>query len=124
MRTGVMGRQQEIIERRDGSSVPIIPYPTPLYDEKGAIAGVINMTVDIRERKKAEVALAERNAQFALWSAAMPMTSMRTTCKSTRAMPLCTVCPRVPERPLGANGGSGRIRKTLIGSIPPGCRLS
>ena len=46
--------------------MPIIPYPTPLYDEKGAIAGVINMTVDISERKKAELALAERNAQFAL----------------------------------------------------------
>ena len=58
--------QEAIIERRDGSSVPIIPYPTPLYDEKGAIAGVINMTVDISERKKAELALAERNAQFAL----------------------------------------------------------
>ena len=58
--------QEAIIERKDGSRVPIIPYPTPLYDEKGAIAGVINMTVDISERKKAELALAERNAQFAL----------------------------------------------------------
>ena len=58
--------QEAIIERKDGSRVPIIPYPTPLYDEKGAIAGVINMTVDISERKKAELALAERNVQFAL----------------------------------------------------------
>ncbi len=54
--------QEAIIERKDGSRVPIIPYPTPLYDEKGAVAGVINMTVDISERKKAELALAERNA--------------------------------------------------------------
>jgi PAS domain S-box-containing protein len=37
-----------------------------LYDEKGSIVGVINMTVDISERKTAELALAERNAQFAL----------------------------------------------------------
>ena len=58
--------QEAIIERRDGSRVPIIPYPTPLFDEKGSIAGVITMTVDISERKKAELALAERNAQFAL----------------------------------------------------------
>ena len=57
---------EAIIERKDGSRVRIIPYPTPLYDEKGAIAGVINMTVDISERKKAELALAERNVQFAL----------------------------------------------------------
>ena len=58
--------QEAIIERKDGSRVPIIPYPTPLHDETGAIAGVINMTVDISERKKAELALAERNVQFAL----------------------------------------------------------
>ena len=58
--------QEAIIERKDGSRVPVIPYPTPLYDEKGAIAGVINMTVDISERKETELALAERNAQFAL----------------------------------------------------------
>ena len=57
---------EAIIERKDGSRVPIIPYPTPLYDATGAIAGVINMTVDISERKKAEQALAERNVQFAL----------------------------------------------------------
>jgi len=58
--------QEAIIERKDGSRVPIIPYPTPLHDARGAIVGVINMTVDISERKKAELALAERNAQFAL----------------------------------------------------------
>jgi PAS domain S-box-containing protein len=58
--------QEAIIERNDGSRVPIIPYPTPLFDATGAIAGVINMTVDISERKKAEQALAERNLQFAL----------------------------------------------------------
>jgi PAS domain S-box-containing protein len=58
--------QEAIIERKDGSRVPIIPYPTPLYDATGTIAGVITMTVDISERKKAELALAERNAQFAL----------------------------------------------------------
>jgi PAS domain S-box-containing protein len=58
--------QEAIIERKDGSRVPIVPYPTPLYNKKGAIAGVVNMTVDISERKKAELALAERNAQFSL----------------------------------------------------------
>ena len=57
---------EAIIERKDCSRVPIIPYPTPLHDETGAVAGVINMTVDISERKKAELALAERNVQFAL----------------------------------------------------------
>jgi len=58
--------QECIIERRDGTRVPIIPYPMPLRDETGTIVGVINMTVDISERKQAEQALADRNVQLAL----------------------------------------------------------
>ena len=48
--------QEAIIERKDGTRIPIIPYPTPLRDETGTIVGVVNMTVDISERKKAELA--------------------------------------------------------------------
>ena len=61
----VRGREA-IIERPDGTRVPIIPYPTPLRDGAGAIVGVVNMMVDITELKKAERALAERNMQLAL----------------------------------------------------------
>jgi PAS domain S-box-containing protein len=61
----VRGREA-IIERSDGSCIPIIPYPTPLRDEAGVIVGVVSMTVDITERKKAERVLAERNTQLAL----------------------------------------------------------
>jgi PAS domain S-box-containing protein len=57
---------ETILERTDGSRVPIIPYPKPLLDQHGTIVGVVNMTVDISERKKAEMALTERNAQLAL----------------------------------------------------------
>ena len=58
--------QEAIIERKDGIRIPIAPYPTPLRDETDAIVGVVNMTVDISERKRAERALAERNLQLAL----------------------------------------------------------
>jgi PAS domain-containing protein len=57
---------EAIHERTDGSHNPIIPYRKPLRDGNGTIVGGINMTVDISERKKAEFALAERNAQLAL----------------------------------------------------------
>ena len=57
---------EAILERPDGTRIPIVPYPTPLRDERGAIIGVVNMTVDISDRKEAELALAERNAQLAL----------------------------------------------------------
>jgi PAS domain S-box-containing protein len=61
----VQGREG-IIERKDGTRIPVISYPTPLRDETGAIVGVVNMTVDISGRKEAELALAERTMQLAL----------------------------------------------------------
>jgi PAS domain S-box-containing protein len=61
----VRGREA-LIERKDGKRIPIIPYPIPLRDESGAIMGAVNMTLDISERKKAELALTERNLQLAM----------------------------------------------------------
>jgi PAS domain S-box-containing protein len=45
---------EAIAERPDGSRVPFIPYPTPLLDASGKVAGGINMLVDISERKQSE----------------------------------------------------------------------
>jgi PAS domain S-box-containing protein len=41
-------------ERPDGTHVPFIASPTPLYDETGRLIGAVNMLVDITERKRAE----------------------------------------------------------------------
>jgi PAS domain S-box-containing protein len=46
---------EAICERRDGTRVPFIPYPTPLHDEAGQLVGVVNMQIDITERKRAEL---------------------------------------------------------------------
>jgi PAS domain S-box-containing protein len=45
---------EAIAERPDGTKVPFIPYPTPLYDQNGRVVGAVNMLVDISERKRAE----------------------------------------------------------------------
>jgi PAS domain S-box-containing protein len=58
--------KEAILERRDGTRIPIVPYPAPLTDEGGRVVGVVSLKVDITERKRAEVALAERDAQLAL----------------------------------------------------------
>ena len=59
---------EAVAERPDGTRIPFIPYPTPLFDSSGALAGAINMLVDISERKCAEVALARhRDEQTALY---------------------------------------------------------
>jgi PAS domain S-box-containing protein len=48
-------RDSEVVaERPDGTRIPVIPYPTPLYDAEGRLTGAINMLVDISERKQAE----------------------------------------------------------------------
>jgi PAS domain S-box-containing protein len=57
---------EAIAERPDGTRVPFIPFPTPLFDTSGALIGGVNMLVDITERKQAEKTLAERNTQLAL----------------------------------------------------------
>ena len=46
--------KEAVAERPDGTRVPFIPFPTPLYDAGGKLVGAINMLVDISERKQAE----------------------------------------------------------------------
>jgi PAS domain S-box-containing protein len=50
-----------VLERPDGTRVPIMPYPTPLYDAAGEFVGAVNMLLDITHRKEAE----ERHTLFA-----------------------------------------------------------
>jgi PAS domain S-box-containing protein len=45
---------EAIAERPDGTRVPFIPFPTPLFDSSGQLVGAVNMLVDITERKRAE----------------------------------------------------------------------
>jgi PAS domain S-box-containing protein len=59
---------EAVAERPDGTRIPFIPYPTPLFDESGRLIGAVNMLVDISERKRAEAVLEERNAQVELAS--------------------------------------------------------
>jgi PAS domain S-box-containing protein len=58
---------EAVAERPDGTRVPFIPYPTPLFDESGRLTGTVNMLVDISERKRVEADLAERQAQLAVF---------------------------------------------------------
>ena len=59
---------EAVAERPDGTRIPFIAYPTPLFDSSGALVGAINMLVDISERKRSEVTLARhRDEQAALY---------------------------------------------------------
>jgi PAS domain S-box-containing protein len=45
---------EAVAERPDGTRIPFLAYPTPLFDESGELIGGINTLVDISERKRSE----------------------------------------------------------------------
>src|SRR5436190_3348577 len=45
---------EAVAERPDGTRVPFAPYPTPIFDASGELAGAVNMLVDLTHRKQAE----------------------------------------------------------------------
>ncbi|CAH1655729.1 Blue-light-activated histidine kinase [Hyphomicrobiales bacterium] len=47
------GREM-VIERPDGSRIPVLAFPTPLFDEAGVLTGAVNMLADLSHRKIAD----------------------------------------------------------------------
>ena len=45
---------EAVAERPDGTRVPFLPFPTPLFDRSGTLIGAVNLLVDITDRKRAE----------------------------------------------------------------------
>jgi PAS domain S-box-containing protein len=43
-----------IAERPDGTRIPFMPYPTPLFDGSGNLIGAVNMLIDISDRIQAQ----------------------------------------------------------------------
>lgn len=48
--------KEAVAERPDGTRVPFLAHPTPLFDEAGRLTGAVNMLVDIGGRQEAELA--------------------------------------------------------------------
>ena len=53
---------EALAERPDGSRVPFMPYPTPLFDENGELIGAINALVDLTDQKHAQAQFAQAQA--------------------------------------------------------------
>src|SRR4029077_10528970 len=46
--------QEAVAERPDGTRVPFMPYPTPLFDGVGRLVGAVNLLMDITDQKRAQ----------------------------------------------------------------------
>nr|WP_081851063.1 PAS domain S-box protein [Bradyrhizobium sp. URHD0069] len=55
---------EAIAERPDGTRVPFIAYPSPLFNASGALIGAVNTLVDITERYEAEQRIRESEARY------------------------------------------------------------
>ena len=55
---------EAIAERPDGTRVPFIPYPTPLFDASGTLIGAVNTLVDITERYEVDKHLRESEIRY------------------------------------------------------------
>jgi diguanylate cyclase (GGDEF)-like protein/PAS domain S-box-containing protein len=68
LRAGRTWSGEMLLRRRDGSHVPILGTATPIFDDRGNLAGMIGVYTDISERKALEAEL-ERRASHDLLTA-------------------------------------------------------
>jgi PAS domain S-box-containing protein len=54
--------QEAIAERPDGTRVPLMPYPTPLFDSDGTLVGAVNLLMDISDQKRAQAQAVQMKA--------------------------------------------------------------
>jgi PAS domain S-box-containing protein len=52
------------VQRKDGTSFPVHVTDTPVHDDQGNVVGLIGVSTDITERKRAEAKLKESERRF------------------------------------------------------------
>lgn len=78
LRTGQSVRGAEVIvERPDGTLRHVLPYPEVLRDATGRIEGVLNVLVDVTNRKEAELALRASEDRLRTLTDIVPVMLMR-----------------------------------------------
>jgi PAS domain S-box-containing protein len=55
---------EAVAERPDGTRVPFMPHPTPLFDEAGNLTGAVNMLVDVSAQREAAQKLIAGEARY------------------------------------------------------------
>jgi PAS domain S-box-containing protein len=108
----VRGREA-LLERPDGTLVPIMPCPAPLLDDRGTVIGVVNMQIDLTQRKQAEAALAERDTLLTLASKVARVGSYTLDC-ATGVLQLSPGCSALYGLPEGTAEWSRAERRACV----------
>lgn len=61
-----------IVERPDGTRRNVLAHPQPILDEKGNVQGLVNMLIDITDRKQAYAALRQSEERFTRFMQHLP----------------------------------------------------
>jgi PAS domain S-box-containing protein len=64
LREGRSWSGEFLVRRKDGTSFPAVVTDSPIHDDKGALVGIVGVSSDITERKKAEDALQQANDEL------------------------------------------------------------
>ncbi|MEP7287870.1 MAG: PAS domain S-box protein [Chloroflexota bacterium] len=64
LRNGESWTGEFVVQRRDGTPFPALVTDSPIYDPSGALIGIIGVSTDITERKRAEQALIQSESRF------------------------------------------------------------
>jgi PAS domain S-box-containing protein len=107
---------EAVAERPDGTRVPFIPYPTPLFDASRALIGAVNMLVDITERREAEQRLRESEARYRAIAAIIESSDDAVVSKDLNS--IITSWNQGAERLFGYSAKEA-IGKSVMMLIPP-----
>ena len=55
---------ESVVRAKDGSEIPVLVSASFLYDVEGREVGTVGFTTDLRQRKRAEVALQQAQNEF------------------------------------------------------------
>jgi PAS domain S-box-containing protein len=91
---------EAVAERPDGTRVPFMPFPTPVFDATGKMVGAVNLLVDLRQRNAGRREAAKRQqAEDALTRRAREQTALY---RFTDRLQRVTSAPEIFEAALDA----------------------